>query len=289
MCRTRVVAIDWSGRAKLSHKYIWLAEAVDGELVGLACGRSRDEIGDWLIAEQRKGRPMIVGLDFAFSLPAWFMAEKEFTSAHSLWAATDSQEPVGENWLSDCQPPFWGRPARRRPEGLIEWRRTEVTCREMDLRPRSVFQVGGAGAVGTGSLRGMPLLHRLTAAGFSVWPFDDPALPMVVEIYPRALTGPVTKSCRPCRERYLQSCYPALNDEWKATAASSEDAFDAAVSALQMARHVKALEQLPVINDPTLRLEGLIWHPNLLASQTAATATPSASPTFPPCSAHGSG
>ena len=34
-------------------------------------------------------------------------------------------------------------------------------------------------------------LRELQDAGFSVWPFDPPRLPLVVEIYPRWLTGPV--------------------------------------------------------------------------------------------------
>lgn len=61
------------------------------------------------------------------------------------------------------------------------------------IRPKSVFQIGGAGAVGTGSLRGMPILKRLRDAGFAVWPFDAPRWPCVVEIYPRLLTGAVNK------------------------------------------------------------------------------------------------
>src|SRR5947207_2673911 len=61
------------------------------------------------------------------------------------------------------------------------------------IRPKSVFQIGGAGAVGTGSIRGMSLLKRLSDAGFAVWPFDSAQFPLVVEIYPRLLTGSVKK------------------------------------------------------------------------------------------------
>ena len=38
------------------------------------------------------------------------------------------------------------------------------------VRPKSTFQIGGAGAVGTGSLRGMPHLLTLREAGCAVWP-----------------------------------------------------------------------------------------------------------------------
>jgi catechol 2,3-dioxygenase-like lactoylglutathione lyase family enzyme len=56
------------------------------------------------------------------------------------------------------------------------------------------FQIGGAGAVGTGSLRGMQHLADLAHAGFSIWPFDRPGWPLAVEIYPRLFTPGVVKS-----------------------------------------------------------------------------------------------
>jgi hypothetical protein len=66
-----------------------------------------------------------------------------------------------------------------------------------------VFQIGGAGAVGTGSIRGMLYLRNLREGGFSVWPFDPPNPHTAMEIRPRALTGPVTKSDMSSGERYL--------------------------------------------------------------------------------------
>ena len=69
---------------------------------------------------------------------------------------------------------------------------------------KSVFQVGGAGAVGTGSIRGMPSLLALARHGFSVWPFQEPAWPRVVEIYPRALVrGRVQQLAGAERHAYL--------------------------------------------------------------------------------------
>jgi hypothetical protein len=109
------------------------------------------------------------------------------------------------------------------------------------------------GAVGTGSLRGWPVLRRLREAGFAVWPFDPPRLPAVVEIFPRLLTGPVVKSRRDARERYLAS------RAWPPEAAVSEDAFDAAVSALVMSAHTASLATLPAEPDAQMRREGRIW------------------------------
>ena len=78
------------------------------------------------------------------------------------------------------------------------------------------------------------------------------------EIYPRALTGPVTKSRWTERHAYLREHFP--DQELLERAAGSEDAFDAAVSALVMARDLTAL---PVVSDPELRLEGWAWAPDV--------------------------
>ena len=88
-----------------------------------------------------------------------------------------------------------GSTGRRRPAGQEQFRRTEATIAAVGgIRPKSTFQIGGAGSVGTGSVRGFPILARLRAGGFTIWPFDvAPTPPVAVEIYPRALTGAVVK------------------------------------------------------------------------------------------------
>jgi hypothetical protein len=75
----------------------------------------------------------------------------------------------------------------------------------------------------------MQALHRLAASSFQIWPFDAPGLPLVVEIFPRLLTGAVTKNRQHDRERYLAAL--AMPPEFRRLAAASEDAFDAAVRA----------------------------------------------------------
>src|SRR5262249_59600183 len=100
--------------------------------------------------------------------------------------------------------------------------------------PKAVFRRVGAGQVGRGSLFGMQALHRLAAAGFSIWPFAPPERPLVVEISPRLLTGAVVKSSRAARTRYLASVGlpPALH----AAAEASADPFGAGTSALPLER-----------------------------------------------------
>lgn len=263
------VAVDWSGRASGDHRAIWTAVVEDGAVVDLASGQSRAAAIDAITALARVEPDLVVGLDFAFSLPRWFADEVGAATAEALWRVVASN---GEEWLRGCQPPFWGRPGRRRPPDTVELRRAEVEVAAVGgIRPKSVFQVAGAGAVGTGSLRGMPHLLRLAEAGFAIWPMHDagPRHPRALEIYPRLLTGPVVKRSLDARRLHLEERWPDLNEATAAVVASTEDAFDAAVSALVMDRHRHELAALPPARDALDRLEGRIWVPGIAAAAVA--------------------
>ncbi len=267
----RVIAIDWSGAAAGAEKKIWLAEVAGGTVVRLECGRRRDEIAVHLIDEAGRHEGMIVGLDFAFSMPAWFFGEHGIASAAELWALAGRE---GDRWLAACEAPFWGRPGRPRPAASKpQFRHTEVECHAAKgVLPKSVFQIGGRGAVGTGSLRGMPVLLRLHEAAFSIWPFDAYAGPRVVEIYPRVFTGPVVKASAAARDAYLRVRCDGMREDLRAAAAASEDAFDAAVSALGMWAYVEELRTLPSVSDPLTLLEGAIWYPGCATARPPGAA-----------------
>jgi hypothetical protein len=258
----RVVAVDWSGSVSARGRTTWAAEVAHGELVFLESGRTVTALAELLIAWARDDPELVVGLDFAFSTPLWFLRDRGYATAHDLWrdAATNA-----DTWLRQCAPPFWGRPQRKRPvlaEDASWFRVTEDLMPPVaGTRPKSIFQVGGAGAVGTGSLRGMALLALLHDAGFSIWPFDPPGLPRVVEIYPRALTGAVRKSSGDARRAYLDGLDWPRNLTLRELAASTEDAFDAAVSARVMFEHGDDLAALAEPFDPVAELEGQIWLP----------------------------
>ena len=253
----RVIAIDWSGATSGARRRIWLAEYRDGEVARLECGKSRDQIADHLIELAECDPDLVVGLDFAFSLPAWFLDERGLIDASGLWALASEE---AERWLRGCEPPFWGRPGKRRPTMPAEYRITDRAVPSMNgILPKSVFQVGGAGAVGTGSLRGMPILHRRKQAGFSIWPFDDRSGPTIVEIYPRVPTGTIVKSNGLKRASRISERYPTISAEIASKAGSSDDAFDALVSALVMAQHVDELAVLRATADDRVRKEGWIW------------------------------
>jgi hypothetical protein len=256
---TRFVAVDWSGARVGAERKIWLAEVRDRQLVRLECGRNRNEVTRHLIDDARGAPDVVVGFDFAFAFPAWFAREHEAETVEDVWRVTAQ---CGEGWLRDCSPPFWGRPGKSRPRSSVETRRTETdVTRRTGVHPKSVFQIGGAGTVGTGSIRGMPCLTVLRDAGFSVWPFHVSEGPRVLEIYPRLMTGDVVKSRRSARAGHLVDGFPEIGDRFSDLAASSDDAFDAAISAVIMARHGAAIARLIPTADPVERLEGRIWWP----------------------------
>jgi hypothetical protein len=224
----RILAVDWSGNASrpAARRCIWIAEAHDGRVCRLEGGRDRDEAVELLLAEAARDPELVVGLDFAFGVPEWFALAKGAATARDVWELVARE---GESWLSDPKPPFWR--ARKPRFEQPELRRTELEATGPGIRPKSVFQLGGAGHVGTASLRGMPYLLRL-AERFSIWPFDEPRLPVVVEIYPRLFRTDVP-------------------------GAPNEHARDAAATALGMAAWDGDWSGLPL--DERYVLEGRIW------------------------------
>jgi hypothetical protein len=296
----RVVGVDWSGDQGPGQRRkiwagVWTASGSSSGVVALESGRSRVELMEWLVEMARETPRMVVGFDFSFSYPAWFLREMGIGSAPDFWRVV--AEGQGEKWLhKDCEDGrFWGRvgskrhgkkPAEfcgehahrmlRRAETVLKVR-AEITdplavARIAGIAPKSVFQIGGAGAVGTASLRGMPGLLRLREAGFRVWPFDAPDVkkPLVVEIYTRLMTGAVIKSSEVARTAYLakkrreSALYAGISRRVMARARGSEDAFDALVTALVMVEHRGEFSQLRRTEDEVFRMEGQTWVPGLV-------------------------
>jgi hypothetical protein len=251
-----LVAIDWSGRADDKGRTTWMAVIEDGVFRLLENGRSRPELRDELIRLRSRCRRLVVGIDFAFGFPQWYAEANGWTCGRDIWRAAYRD---GESWLTSGVAPFWGRTTKRPQHPGDALRRTE---RAVGGSPRSIFQIGGAGAVGTGSIRGMPVLHELAEAGFTVWPFEPAGDAAIIEIYPRLFTGKVVKSSARACLQHLNTRYSKddLPDLFRGMAAATEDAFDAAVSALEMARARDALCRLPE-GDEADRIEGRIWSP----------------------------
>lgn len=252
----RAIAVDWSGRLTGADEFIWLAEVVEGHLVSLENGRTRAEVIDHLIAITCDQPNAVIGLDFAFSFPSWWCAEQSWRSSREVWDAIAAD---GDRLLNECLPPFWGRPGTTNPNpGNRGYRRTELINA---VGAKSVFQIGGAGAVGTGSVRGMAHLRTLAQAGFDIWPFGPIGWPRVIEIYPRALTGPVVKRLWRARHDLLFKHFRSQPAPLLERAAGCDDAFDAAVSALVMGQRLEELQKLAPTSDATVSIEGSIWRP----------------------------
>ena len=243
----RAIAVDWSGATTGERAKIWIAEAVDGELETLESGRTRAEAIAWVCERRSAVASCVVGFDFSFSLPAWFLDAHGCSSIDDTWALVAEH---GETWLDDCSAPFWGRPGKKRGDEP-QLRGCEEGWNVRGIVPKSVFQIGGAGAVGTGTLRGIPFLPTLREAGWSIWPYDAPSEHVIAEIWTRLLTGPVAKSSADGRRAWLKA-NASLRGRLLRAAVDSEDAFDAAACALVLSRcnDLEATLRAPRTGDP---------------------------------------
>lgn len=291
----RVVAVDWSGdKGPGQRKKIWAGVWTRGK-VTLESGRSREELFQWLVEMAHETPRMVVSIDCCFSYPAWFLAEHGCATVFDFWQHVAAGH--GERWLgtacaeAERDVRFWGRPHKRPEQFCGAGYRTMMRATDWEnkveqaleggdparaalmkgIGPKSPFQIGGAGAVGTGSLRAMPWLLKLWESGFKVWPFEDAedGKPLLVEMYTRLLTGPVKKANAVARKAYLNerkkadALYAGLSRGVIAKAEGSEDGFDALVCCIEMVRWQGEFAGLRATEDPGLRLEGITWRPGV--------------------------
>ncbi|MCU0625768.1 MAG: DUF429 domain-containing protein [Gemmatimonadaceae bacterium] len=256
-----VVAVDWSGAREeaTQRARIRLAVVHDGVLVQLVAGVTRAEAVTRVLSLADAHGALAIGLDFAFGVPAWYArGALHCDEGPALWAALARR---CESLLA-CERPFWGRPGVPRwPElddPLRAYRATERATRDrFAVQPKSVFQVGGAGAVGTATLRGMSALLALRAAGVRLWPWDAPGAVTATEIYPRLATGNVVKSSPAARAAHVRTLGDVIPRALRDAVAASEDAFDATCAALTMPGVLR--DGWPAApTDPAVRLEGWI-------------------------------
>ena len=296
----RIVAVDWSGRVDVAgqRRHIWAGVWAAGK-VSLEAGRTRKELIEWLITMAHETPRMVVSFDCCFSFPAWFLTEHGCATVFEFWKKVT--EGQGERWLArECKEierdvRFWGAPHKKPEEFCGEnlhrmLRQTDIdnkvtpkmagqdperAAKVKGITPKSPFQIGGSGSVGTGSLRAMPFLLQMRQAGFRVWPFEPAHLegakpqPLVVEMYTRLMTGAVAKSNERARKSYLaakgktDALYSRLGPSVIPKAQASEDAFDALVSALEMVRWRNEFAKLKATKNDVLRLEGITWRPGV--------------------------
>jgi molybdopterin-guanine dinucleotide biosynthesis protein B len=220
------LVVDWSGgndRGPTPKKdAIWAALARRGapaagiEPVYLRNRRVAERwIAETIAAERARGRRVLAAFDFPFGFPAGF-AEAVTGAPDPLalwaWLAERIEDAPGANNRFDVAGrlnalfpgigPFWGNglPGRdiahlprkgraRGGHGMPE--RREVETRAPRAFP--VWQLAGAGSVGSQALMGLPVLWRLRERfGAAAWPFEPLGAPVaLVEIWPSLLAPEV--------------------------------------------------------------------------------------------------
>jgi hypothetical protein len=238
-----VIAVDWSGAKQQNLSCgIWLTAIRSGRIVHSQAAASRDEAVAYVV---ECPPPVVAGLDFSFGVPEWFAREHACAAIADVWALAERD---GERWLAPTAP-FW-RDAGCAPLRERRFRACEEALRARGYQPKSIFQLVGNGQVGAGSVRGMPLLARLRAAGFAIWPFDQAADRTVVEIYPSMLRKLVR------------------HDD---TDFANEHERDAVLSAAAMWEHRASFASRARTTDPVALIEGEVWHPDATARVSDAT------------------
>ncbi len=231
-----VAMVDWSAASTpvTGADSVWWAVATrEGAIARLENPPTRreamDAVADWLRAVRASGERALLGFDFPFGYPAGVAARLGCADWRALWArladlvtegsrnATnrlDAAAALNAAWADEG--PFWGNGLKRDIPGLprkkpsgygaalpSEWRRVErlqKARRRADKRllgdPKSVWQLAGAGAVGSQALTGIAALERLR---------QDPTLRDAVEIWPleRGLAPPNKPIC-------VAEVYPSL-------------------------------------------------------------------------------
>lgn len=207
----RIVVLDWSaaGRPTRGADSIWIGD--DRGL--LANPPTRMEAHHLLQGLAEPGTRLLIGADFAFGHPSGLARQiTGRADALALWDHLDAQHSddarncsnyrdvaAGLNRALDA-PVFWGDGRRLPTPDLPRLRppphpdlkphRVTETPAPGGPRPKSPFQLAGAGAVGAQSLTGIPWLNRLRQrAGTAVWPFQpwQDAELVLAEVYPSML------------------------------------------------------------------------------------------------------
>ena len=225
-----VLMVDWSGgndRGPTPKKdAIWACAAREGTADEPIYMRNRQVAEAWLTeflqAERDAGRRVLAGFDFAFGYPDGFrrvLTGSDDPFAVWDWLAKHVEDAPETNNRFDLTGqinailpgigPFWGNGLKRdiadlprkglnrTGHGMIEKRQAEQDA------PGAfpVWQLSGAGAVGSQMIMGLPVLARLRERfDVSVWPFEPLSTPVsLVEIWPSLIAEALAATQPPGR------------------------------------------------------------------------------------------
>ncbi|MGI1662877.1 molybdopterin guanine dinucleotide synthesis [Palleronia sp. KMU-117] len=218
-----VVMVDWSAAARAPRRprpdAIFAAVARGGQVAPAEYLGHRLDAEGWIAAliddERRAGRRLLVGFDFPFGYPRGFSrALVGRSDPFVLWDWLDARivdTPGANNRFEVAGAinahfpgigPFWGNGTPREVPHLPRKGRARTTNpfperRAIEERHKGAFtlwQLSGAGAVGSQTVMGLPVLARLRrrfGTNLSVWPFEAPDAGVVLaEVWP-SLLAPV--------------------------------------------------------------------------------------------------
>ena len=221
----RVAILDWSAASTPGKgpNSIWLGKAgAEGTTAeNIATRKEAEATLTGVVAGcLASGERLLLGVDASLGCPRGFARGLTGDdTALAVWgwlAARITDDPKNRHNLRTVAAeanarfggdgPYWGNGAREDvqglprkkpalPGGLGEFRETELVARSDGARPKSCWQLAGAGAVGAQSLTVLPVLHRLRqrfSDALAIWPFEPPDAPVVVaEVYPSMLKAEV--------------------------------------------------------------------------------------------------
>ncbi|MEM0948788.1 MAG: molybdopterin-binding protein [Pseudomonadota bacterium] len=220
-----VIVVDWSGGndtgARPRADAIWAGVVRDGVEDEPRYFRNRPAVEAWLQStlndELAAGRRILAGFDFAFGYPdgtARTITGQDDPFALWDWFAEELDDTPGRNnrfqlagrinALFPGDGPFWFNATKDTVPGLPR-RKSDRSAhyqnealRRTETRAAGAFpvwQLGGAGAVGSQAMTGMAALARLRkilAGQVCVWPFQAPEAPVVfAEVFPSLLRDQV--------------------------------------------------------------------------------------------------
>lgn len=223
-----VIMVDWSGGndrgTTPKADAIWFCVARGQAVEDPVYCRNRQvaeqRITALLDAERAAGRRVLAGFDFAFGYPEGFGRQlTDSDDPFAVWewfaervedtpATNNRFDLAGEiNALFPGTGPFWGNglPNRdiphlprkgtaRQDHGMTERRAAEARA----TRAFPVWQLSGAGAVGSQVIMGLPTLARLRrrfGADLAVWPFEPLGKQIaLVEIWPSLIDALVKET-----------------------------------------------------------------------------------------------